>query len=462
LFEFKAILAYLQDYPAAESASRGNGLKELEKLMAKIKEIRVPDIGNFKNVAIIEIQVQPGQRIEAEQTLLTLESDKAAMEIPAPEAGVVQEIAVKIGDHISEGDVILRLEIEDKAQASPPAAKSELAPPPSRAVPQPATPPPVTAKQAPPPPTRIDDTTFVKAHASPAVRKFARELGVDLGKISGSGRSGRIQKEDVQGFVKAELGKPRSAPAAGGGLGLPEMPAVDFAQFGEIETKPLSRIQKISSATLHRNWLLIPHVTQHDQADITELETFRKDLGEEAGKRGVKVTLLAFLMKACVGALKSYPTFNASLAPDKESIVLKKYFHVGFAVDTPGGLVVPVIRDVDKMGLFDIAAELGRLSIKARDGKLSPADMQGGCFTISSLGGIGGTAFTPIINAPEVAILGVSRSQMQPVWQNNQFVPRLILPMSLSYDHRVIDGAQAARFTAYLSFLLSDVRRLLV
>lgn len=430
--------------------------------MAKLKEVLVPDIGNFNNVEVIEVFVQNGERIEKDQSLITLESDKAAMEIPSPEAGTVKELALKTGDRVGQGDLILMLEA-DESRAPEPEAKPELAPPPSKA-PAPAPEPPVlelSAKQPPPPPSRMDGESISKPHASPAVRKFARELGVNLALVTGSGRKGRISKDDVQAFVKGELAKPRGSAAAGGFV-LPEMAEVDFAEFGEIETKALSRIRRISGAALHRNWLGAPHVTQHDEADITELEAFRQGLSAEAGKRGVKMTPLVFLMKAAVGALKQFPTFNASLAADKESLILKKYFHIGFAVDTSDGLVVPVIRDVDQKGLFDLAAELRELSGKARDGKLAPKDMQGGCFTISSLGGIGGGFFTPIINLPEVAILGVSRSRMKPVWQEGEFVPRLMLPLSLSYDHRVVDGAEGARFITYYSYLLADVRRLLL
>ncbi len=443
--------------------------------MAKIKEVRVPDIGNFKDVAVIEVLVQAGQAIQAEQPIATLESDKAAMEVPAPESGTVQEVVTQVGDKVSQGDLLLMLNVAQSSESGEQNSRTangggradqELSPPPSRAAPvspekSEPEPPRETAKQVPPQPSRIDDSAFVKAHASPAVRKFARELGVDLSKIGeGGGRKGRILKEDVQYYVKTELAKPRGGSQ--GGPALPEMPEVDFSQFGEIETRPLSRIQKISGQTLHRNWLLIPHVTQHDQADITELEAFRKSLADEAKRREIKLTPLAFLVKAVVAGLKEFPMFNASLAPDKENLILKKYFHIGFAVDTRDGLVVPVIRDVDQKGLFQVAGELAALSARAREGKLSPADMQGGCFTISSLGSLGGTAFTPIINAPEVAILGVSKAGTQPVWKDGEFVPRLLLPLSLSYDHRVIDGAQAVRFTTYLSFILSDVRRLLL
>jgi len=423
--------------------------------MSSLQEISLPDIGNFKDVEIIEVLVKVGDEVQAETPLLTLETDKATMDVPCPKHGIVHEMRVQVGNKISQGDILLVLEaINDKARSATanPAAEKVPASPPPMPVSQ------VTKMPLPPmasPPAKQGD----KSHASPSVRKFARELGAALSAVSGSGPKGRVTKADVKAFVKGEMTKPK---AASGGFSLPEMPQIDFSQFGPVETKPMSRIQKISSVTLHRNWLHIPHVTQFDEADITELEDFRRSLKAEAAKRGMKMTLLAFLMKAAVAGLKQYPTFNASLAPDKESLVIKKYYHLGFAVDTAGGLVVPVIRDVDQKSLFDIAAELGTLSVKAREGKLGPMEMQGGCFTISSLGGIGGTAFTPIINAPEVAILGVSRSQMKPLWQDDAFKPRLMLPLSLSYDHRVIDGAQAAHFTSYISYVLGDVRRLLL
>jgi len=418
-----------------------------------IKPITVPDIGNSKGVQLIEIFVKAGDTVKKDDPLVTLESDKAAMEIPCPESGIIQSLSVKIGDKVSQGDVLAMILSSDAALPVPP---------PSRA------PEPVKTQalektdiKRPPQPVKVDHSRQIP-HAGPAVRKMAREFGVDLSKVKGTGIRNRILKEDIQLFVKTELSKPSAPIATGGNFSLPEMPIVDFSQFGEIEQKTFSRIKKLSGPALHRSWLHIPHVTQFDDADITDLEDFRKSLQSEGEKRKVKLTLLAFLMKASVSALKTYPDFNASLSPDKESLILKKYFHLGFAADTPNGLVVPVVRNVDQKSLFDLAGEIGQLSQKARDGKLTPNEMQGGCFTISSLGGVGGTAFTPIINAPEVAILGVSKSQMKPVWQKDQFVPRLILPLSLSYDHRVIDGAQAARFTTYLSFILADVRRLLI
>ncbi len=459
-----------------------------------VKEIKVPDIGDFKDVPIIEILVKVGDHVAVDDPLITLESDKATMDVPSSDAGVVQAISVNVGDRVSEGSVVLSLEVSAGAAAAAPAAPVEAAKPAPAPVATPApTPAPAAAapvpKSAPPEnmpkadtdypyrpdlpntpmPLAIDEQAFKKAYASPSVRRFARELGVDLGVVQGSGRKGRISHEDVQGFVKRvmqgqqpAMAMPNAAPVSGGGMGIPEVPAVDFSKFGEIETVALSRIKKISGQALHRSWLNVPHVTQFDEADITEMEAFRKQLGPEGDRRGVKMTPLAFLLKACASALKQYPDFNASLAPDKENLIMKKYVHIGVAVDTPNGLVVPVIRDVDKKTLFELAADLSVASKKARDGKLSPNDMQGGCFTISSLGGIGGTAFTPIVNAPEVAILGVSRSSMKPVYQDGEFVARLMLPLSLSYDHRVIDGAAAARFTSYLSFILSDVRNLLL
>jgi pyruvate dehydrogenase E2 component (dihydrolipoamide acetyltransferase) len=459
--------------------------------MAELKEARVPDIGDDKDVPVIELLVQPGDTVKKDQGLVTLESDKATMEVPAPFDGIVRELKVKIGDELSEGSVVALIEPSSAAAAAP-AAKSAPAqagkPAPDAALPETPRPAPDTrpateaaartpqaaahsdaaAAAATPtrsPPVAFDAEALLPGkvpHASPAVRVFARELGVDLAQLSGSARAGRITREDVQAFVKAALAggaAPRAAGSGGGGgLDLIPWPKVDFAKFGPVENRPLSRIQKLSGANLHRNWVSIPHVTQHDDADITEMEAFRKKLGEE--NKDVKVTPLVFLIKAAVAALKKFPNFNASLEGD--NLVLKQYFHIGIAVDTPDGLVVPVIRDADRKGLLELARELGEISAKARDKKLSSADMQGGCFSISSLGGIGGTAFTPIINAPEVAILGVSRSAMKPVWNGKDFDARLMLPLSLSYDHRVIDGAAAARFTAYLAQVLGDLRRLLL
>jgi pyruvate dehydrogenase E2 component (dihydrolipoamide acetyltransferase) len=428
-------------------------------------EIQVPDIGDFKEVEVIEVMVNVGDTIKAEQSLITVESDKASMEIPASQGGVVKEVKVKVGDKVAKGSVVVVVEgAAPAAAAAAPAAKAEAAPAPAartEAAPAPAAP-----AQRPAPTAALEDAGLKPGqlpHASPSVRKFARELGVNLSKVKGSGPKDRITADDVRGFVKQALAAGTTAAAAGGSadgaaLGLLPWPKVDFTKFGPIEAKPLSRIKKISGANLHRNWVMIPHVTNNDVADITDLEALRVTLNKENEKSGIKVTMLAFLIKAVVAALKKFPEFNASL--DGDNLVLKQYYHIGFAADTPNGLVVPVIRDADKKGILQIAQEMTELSKKAREGKISPAEMQGGCFSISSLGGIGGTSFTPIINAPEVAILGVSRSSHQPVWDGKQFVPRLIVPLSLSYDHRVIDGASAARFNAYLGALLADFRRI--
>ena len=430
--------------------------------MANAIEVKVPDIGDFKNIPVIEILVKPGDTVHAEDPLVTLESDKATLEVPSPVAGTVREIRIKVGDKVSEGALVLMLEASGDAPAV-----SKAAPAPAVAAPQPVKAPPApAAKPAPvaaPVAASVDEAAFGKAHASPSVRRIARELGVDLSRVKGSGPKDRVVKEDVQAYVKTELARPRGGEGGGGlGFNLPPMQPVDFSKFGPVTTQPLSRIKKLSGGFLHRNWVSIPHVTQHDEADITELEAFRKTQSEEAKKSGIKFTMLGFLMKAAVVALKQFPEFNASLSPDGESLVLKDYFHIGVAVDTPAGLVVPVIRDVDKKGLLEIARELGDLSLRMRNGKISPADLQGGCFSISSLGGIGGTFFTPIINAPEVAILGVGKAVMKPVWNGKEFVPRLMLPLSLSYDHRVIDGALGARFSTYLTTVLSDIRRLVL
>jgi pyruvate dehydrogenase E2 component (dihydrolipoamide acetyltransferase) len=438
-------------------------------------EVRVPDIGGFSDVPVIEVFVKPGDVVKPEDPLVTLESDKATMDVPSPVAGTVQGVRIAVGDKVSEGSVILTLSAmgSPAGAATAPAPAATAAPaPPAKAAPTPApTPAPVAPASAAPasapaPAPAVDDAAFRAAHASPAVRRFARELGVDLGKVAGTGPKGRITQEDVQAFVKRALATPAPAQAAGGGvsgggvLNLLPWPQVDFAKWGEVEAKPLSRIKKISGANLARNWVMIPHVTQFDEADITELEALRVALNKENEKAGVKITMLAFLIKASVAALRKFPDFNASL--DGESLVYKKYFNIGFAADTPNGLVVPVIKNADQKGVLAIAREMGELSAKAREGKLGPAEMQGGCFSISSLGGIGGTAFTPIINAPEVAILGVSKSATKPVWDGKAFLPRLTLPLSLSYDHRVIDGAAAARFTAYYASLLADLRRVLL
>jgi pyruvate dehydrogenase E2 component (dihydrolipoamide acetyltransferase) len=458
--------------------------------MSNVTPILVPDIGDFDSVEVIEILVKPGDSIRAEQSLITVESDKASMEIPSSASGVVKSIEVKVGDKVKQGSVVLHLEAAAAgasaaapaadtaaASAAAPASVSVPASAPSPAVapvavtsapaPAAAVAAPMAAAHAPAPAAgklEIPVSTAGLPHASPSVRKFARELGVDLVLVKGSGSKDRITQEDVQAFVKRALSAAPSGPAAagaaslGGGIDLLPWPKVDFTKFGEIEPKPLSRIKKISGANLHRNWVMIPHVTNNDEADITDLEALRVTLNKENEKSGIKITMLAFLIKACVAALRKFPEFNASLEGD--NLILKKYFHIGFAADTPNGLVVPVIRDADKMGILEIAVAMSELSKKARDGKLSPAEMQGGCFSISSLGGIGGTHFTPIINAPELAILGASRSYIKPVWDGKQFMPRLVLPLSLSYDHRVIDGAAAARFNAYLGSLLADFRRI--
>ncbi len=439
-------------------------------------EVKVPDIGDFKEVEVIELLVKPGDTIIAEQSLITVESDKASMEIPSSVAGVVKEIKVKIGDMVAEGSLLLILE-EGSGVAPAQAASSANATPEVTAaaaapLPQTASTSSSSSVASTVPTAALDpqDAHVVKPHASPSIRKFARELGVDLATVRGTGPKQRITEADVRNFVKGAVaqlnqGSPSietkaSAPNAGAGLGLIPWPKVDFAKFGAIESKPLSRIKKLSGANLHRNWVMIPHVTNCDDADITDLEAFRVQLNKENDKSGIKLTMLAFLIKACVNVLKKFPEFNASL--DGDNLVFKQYFNIGFAADTPNGLMVPVIKDADKKGLFEIAKESSELAGKAREGKLSPADMQGGCFSISSLGGIGGTYFTPIINAPEVAILGVCRSAMKPVWDGKTFQPRLILPMSLSWDHRVIDGAAAARFNTYLAAILADFRRVML
>ena len=442
--------------------------------MAEIKQVLVPDIGDYKDVGIIEVMVKVGDTIKAEDNLVTLETDKAAMDVPSPYAGVIKEMKVKVGDKVSQGSLILLLESSDAAgapQASQPVPAPTAAP---AAAPVAATPAvaPVVAQTLQPAvagapardtpvgaPLLHSDPSAVKTHASPAIRRFARELGVQVAQVKGSGAKGRVTKDDVQLFVKAALAQPRGA-AGGNGLQVLASPVVDFAKFGAIETRPLSRIKKIAGANLHRNWVTIPHVTQFDEADITEMEAFRKELGAEYSKQNIKITPLAFLLKAAVAALQKYPEFNASLDAGGENLVIKQYCHIGVAVDTPDGLMVPVLRDVDKKGIVQLAKELGEISAKAREKKITAADMQGGCFTISSLGGIGGTAFTPIINAPEVAILGVSRAIIKPMHKDDTFVARLMLPLSLSYDHRVIDGAAAARFTVFLAQVLADTRRL--
>jgi pyruvate dehydrogenase E2 component (dihydrolipoamide acetyltransferase) len=437
--------------------------------MGAIKEVLVPDIGDFKNVDVIEVLVKPGDAVRAEQSLITLESDKATIEIPSPAPGVVKELRVKVGDKVSEGTPILMLDAAAEAAsakgataAAPPAAAQKPSPPPPPRPTPAATPAPerAAARTPPVPAAPALEMPGIRAHASPSVRKFARELGVDLARVTGSGPKNRIVLADVQAFVKGVMAQGPAAAAAPAGLGLLPWPQVDFAKFGPIETQALSRIKKIAGANLHRNWVMIPHVTNNDEADITELDAFRAQLAKEHEAAGIRVTLLAFLIRACVAALKKFPEFNSSL--DGDNLVLKRYYHIGFAADTPNGLVVPVIKDADRKGMLDIAKETAALAKDARDGKLKPADMQGGTFSISSLGGIGGTSFSPIINAPEVAILGVSRSIWRPHWDGKHFVPRLMLPLSLSYDHRVIDGASAARFNAHLAQLLADFRRVLL
>jgi len=443
-----------------------------------VKDILVPDIGDFDSVEVIDVLVAPGDTVSVDDSLITVESDKASMDIPAPEAGIVKEVKVKVGDKIAEGHLIITLEpsaadtakpAETAAPAPAPMPEKEPvkteAPEPSRPAPEP--PKKVQPSNQPiPVGAHVDTNRERKSHASPSVRKFARELGVDLKLVQGTGPKNRILSTDVQNYVKGELTKPR-ADNMGAGIGAfatLAMPVIDFTKFGEIETKPLSRIKKLSGSNLHRNWVTAPHVTQFDEADITDLEDFRRSMKAEAEKRGVKLTMLAFLIKASVNALKAYPTFNASLSPDGDNLILKNYYNIGFACDTPDGLVVPVVKDVQRKDVLDIAADLMDLSSKARERKLKVEEMQGGCFTISSLGGIGGTMFTPIINCPEVAILGVSRSSMKPIYneENDDFEARLMLPLSLSYDHRVIDGADGARFTSHLRMMLSDVRRLLL
>jgi pyruvate dehydrogenase E2 component (dihydrolipoamide acetyltransferase) len=446
--------------PAPAPAPAAAALAAVPAASAGTMQVKVPDIGDFKEVEIIEILVKPGDTVASEQSLITVESDKASMEIPSPTAGTVQSLLVHLGDKVSEGSPILML----ATGAAAPAAAAPAAPPPAvgQASPRSTA---FATEMAERPVVAVEDSG-VKPHASPSVRKFARELGVDLALVRGSGPKGRITADDIRGFVKGVMaggGRSAAAPAAaaGAGLGVLPWPQVDFAKFGPIERIEMSRIKKLSGPNLHRNWVMIPHVTNHEDADITDLEAFRVQLNNENAKNkdAAKLTMLAFLIKACVAALKKFPDFNSSIDPDGTAVIRKNYWHIGFAADTPNGLVVPVIKDADKKGIFDIAAETSTLAAKARDGKLSPADMQGGTFSISSLGGIGGTYFTPIINAPEVAILGVCRSTTKPVWDGKAFAPRLILPLSLSWDHRVVDGASAARFNAYLAALLADFRR---
>ncbi len=440
--------------------------------MGEVKDVVVPDIGDFDEVDVIEVLVASGDTVAVEDSLITLESDKATMDVPTPFAGTIRDVKVKAGDKVGEGALILTLEAAEQGEGPPPAPPpsesvratppetppeepAELEPPsPEPAAPEPGSPP---APSSPPPMAEpvVDPSAFNKAYASPAVRRFGRELGVDLTRVRGTGRKSRILKEDVQGYIKRALSEPAAV-----GAGLPEVPQIDFSRFGEIERVARTRIQKISGPRLHASWVNLPHVTQNDEADITELEEFRKEQKPAAKEQGISLTPLAFIMKAVVMSLKEFPVLNSSLDKDDEHLVLKRYYHLGFAVDTTGGLVVPVIKDVDRKGILEVARELGEISGAAREGKLKPDQIQGASFTISSLGSIGGSYFTPIINAPEVAILGVARARMKPVWQGSEFVPRLILPLSLSYDHRVVDGAMAVRFTTYLARLLSDIRRL--
>ncbi|MDG2065563.1 MAG: dihydrolipoyllysine-residue acetyltransferase [SAR324 cluster bacterium] len=452
--------------------------------MSRIKDVLVPDIGEFDAVEVIEVLVKSGDTVAVEDPLITMESDKASMDVPSPFAGTVKDLKIKAGDKVSQNDLILTLKVEESAKdtAEMSAETTEKTSPQSSSSTSTTS---VTAPQQtgeaaivkaeyvssesslaervrrPPPVVMpVEQKDFLRAHASPSIRKFARELGVDLSGVLGSGRKQRITKDDVQEFVKQALGGIASGNVATTGTGIPEMPEIDFSKFGPVEIQPLSRIKKKTGINLHRSWLNLPIVTHHDEADITELEYFRKSLKDEAAKQGVRVTALAFLLRASAVAIRKHPNFNSSLTVDRENLVLKKYLHIGVAVDTPDGLVVPVIRDVENKGLLELAKELGELGERARTKKLKSSDLQGGCFSISSLGGIGGTAFTPLVNAPEVAILGVTRSRMMPVWNGKEFLPRLMLPLDLTYDHRVIDGAQAARFMVDLCSVLGDLRRM--
>ncbi|HEX2134353.1 MAG TPA: dihydrolipoyllysine-residue acetyltransferase [Microvirga sp.] len=429
-------------------------------------EVKIPDIGDYKDVPVIEVHVKEGDPVNADDPLITLESDKATMEVPAPEAGTVERLLIKLGDKVSEGTPIVLLRSGDGAMTQPPSLVEQQEPKPAEQ-PSPA-PRPAAAPAAPPPaaapaPVPAGAAPVGQVHASPSVRRLARELEVDLTKVRGTGEKGRVTREDVKAFLRGPAAAPAAAPAApAGGMGIPEIPPVDFAKFGPVETRPLPRIKKISGPHLHRAWLNVPHVTHQDEADITEIDAYRKELDTAAKEKGFRVTLLAFLMKASVSALRQFPEFNASLSPEKDALILKKYYNIGVAVDTPDGLVVPVVKDVDRKGIHEISQDLGAISKRAREGKLGAAEMQGATFTISSLGGIGGTAFTPIVNAPEVAILGVVRSKMTPVWNDGEFKPRLMQPLAVSYDHRVIDGALAARFARHLCTVLEDVRRLVL
>jgi len=406
-------------------------------------EVKVPDIGDFKDVPIIDIHVKVGDPVNAEDPLITLESDKASMDVPAPSAGTIRQVLVKVGDRVSKGTPIMLLAGDEEGAMQQPTS--------------------LLSQQEPVPAVSVGaQTDFSGVHAGPSARRIAREMGVDLTKVPGTGEKGRISKDDILAFLRGPAPAPAGGPAAAAGTGIPEIPAQDFSKFGPIETKPLSRVKRLSGPFLHRSWLNVPHVTQNDEADITETDAYRKELDTAGKEKGYRVTLLAFLIKASVSSLKQHPEFNASLSPEKDALIYKRYYNIGVAVDTPDGLVVPVVKDADRKGIVEISQELGAISKKARDGKLSPTDMAGGSFTSSSLGGIGGTAFTPIVNAPEVAILGVVRSKMAPVWDGNEFKPRLMLPVCVSYDHRVIDGALAARFTRNLCHVLEDVRRIML
>jgi len=433
--------------------------------VSKEIEIKLPDIGDFDTIEVIEIAVSAGDTIEIEETLLTLESEKSTMDIPSPHTGEIKQINVNVGDKISQGTliaIIVSTETESKPleeKKSEPNVETkpeEITPAPTKE----SVPTPRPAPKTPETSQLVGQSKSAKAHASPSIRRFARELGVDLGLVYGSGSKGRILKEDVKAFTKSIMSGEKLANK--GAFSVPEVPPVDFSKFGEIETKPLSRIRRLTGQALHRSWITVPHVTQFDEADITELEAFRKSKLDAAKTEGVKLTLVTFLVKAAVVALQKFPEFNSSIEPSGENLIIKKYFNIGVAVNTPNGLVVPVLRDVDKKGLFDIAREITELSSKAREGKISPKDLQGGCFTISSLGGIGGIQFTPIVNVPEVAILGVSRAAMKPVYKDGEFIPRLIMPFSLSYDHRVIDGVAGAQFTQFLNAILTDIRHILL
>ena len=432
--------------------------------MSNIEEIKIPDIGDFDSVEVIEIAVSVGDSVETEDTLITVESDKASMDIPSPNAGEIKEIKVNIGDKVSEGTPIISLLISKEGVKKDNQVSKETEEAEEKETPK------IEKSEnriAPPPPPKIPETSQLvgqsnsaKAHASPSVRRFARELGVDLGLVYGTGPKNRILKEDVKAFTKSIMSGEKLSNK--GAFTTPEIPPVDFSKFGEVEQKPLTRIRRLTGQTLHRSWITIPHVTQFDEADITELEEFRKSKLKSAEKEGVKLTLVTFLIKAAVVALQKFPEFNSSIEPSGENLIIKKYFHIGVAVNTKNGLLVPVLKDVDKKGLFEIATEITELSNKTREGKISPKDLQGGCFTISSLGGIGGLHFTPIINAPEVAILGVSRAAIKPIYEQGSFEPRLILPFALSYDHRVVDGVAGAQFTQFLSTILTDIRHILL